>query len=388
MLTSTNNRKSFKGANRITCAPLIVNSVDTLHVSLWLDWFTPDFFEELNEKRKLAQELDIASVIVNFDNQQWSLHRSAPGYFRFRLTSGDITVLLSSHKTSSSLSNCRIEIGSLSCWAGCHDVFRRVKKMINSMGSDTKKEIVSRVDLAADLVGIHVKDTNIHDEDFWICKARDFSLYRRNRKLTGIAYGKKNIMLRVYDKVAELKKNQATNKQEQFSKIWGVENYEEKPVTRVEFQLRRSALKDFNDSARNVDTVDSLFRNMSSIWKYCTKDWARHCHSVVDRNNNNQKQAKTSPFWRQVKKATWKGYGRLKRWASPVRKNIQALKDQMRGIAVTLVSSTGLEHHDYFGIMSTASEMLSQELHKYMVGKEPKFKKLFDQRRSECLMAC
>ena len=396
-MTKANGSKEIpKGANGITCAPLVATtalsspthfSIDTLVLNLFLNWFHHDFKELLDSKRLMAQELDVEGVTVDFARSTWLVHRNAPSYFRYHLSSGDVHIFLSNHQPDSNFPNCKIEIGSLSSWSGCFSVVTNLKEMLTTHGCTIEKEIVSRVDLAVDLVGTDIKELKVDNEDYWICKATKFALFREHRKLTGITYGKGNLMLRIYDKVQELKQKQSTAKQAEFKKIWGLKSYDEKPVTRTEFQFRREVLAQFANGEKQINTFSELNDNIQALWDYCCSTWARHNSEAVDRENKHQDRSVFSEFWEKVSSVDWGTVSLMKRSVKKVRKNIGALREQMRGIAVTLASSTGLHCDDYFNIQSVASQMLSEELHKYMTEKYVEFTRKYQQRQVECLTA-
>lgn len=76
---------------------------------------------------------------------------------------------------------------------------------------------------------------------YWITKSHKFASVESPRQLETFSIGKGDIMMRIYDKILELR--HSASKQATFADSWGVEKYDEQPVARVEFQLRREILK-------------------------------------------------------------------------------------------------------------------------------------------------
>ena len=75
-------------------------------------------------------------------------------------------------------------------------------------------------------------------------------------------------------------------------------------LTRVEFQLRRNALKEFAVGTDDrIDGVDSYLKVRDNLWRYLTTEWFRLTDEPVDRKNNHQSRAKTWPVWESVQKA-------------------------------------------------------------------------------------
>ena len=424
-LQSNSVADSLRGTNRIACAPQLVrvpnipssfasqfcssffesfvdspihsetfvetskieHSIDTLMVSLWLEWFHYDFYKLLDEKRSMARELEKESVIVHFGNETWNVHRFASSYFRYQISSGDVHIFLSKHKADGRVPNCKIEIGSLSCWDGTEQIFNNLVGMLTSHGCNLLKEVVGRVDLCADLIGTNVRSLNVSNEENWICKAKNNTQHSEHRKLTSIAYGKGNLMLRIYNKVAELKNKKATNKQLEFAKIWGVKNYDDKEVTRTEFQFRREVLAQFTEGEDSITTVAQVIDQQQSLWSYATETWARHNENKVDRLNRNQGRSKISTFWSKIISIDWGKEPWLTRSVTKCRKNLDAIAEQMRGLAITLVSANGNDVDDYFGIMSEAKKQLEEQLHKYMTEDYTKFFHKYQQRQVESMLA-
>ena len=75
-------------------------------------------------------------------------------------------------------------------------------------------------------------------------------------------------MLRCYDKVRELR--EATHKQEVFARLWCVSHFDDLPVTRVEYQLRRPVLTDFKglDCACGLTRAEDPLHALASLWPY------------------------------------------------------------------------------------------------------------------------
>jgi len=382
-----------KNSFSISSFPTIFNclsthqSLDTLHISLWLDWFHPQFLLDLEESKSVAHQLDEDTSPISFAGQNWSMHRTAPKYYRYHISSGDIHIFLSLHKSDGRIANCKVEIGSLSCWSGSETCFNSIKEMLTTHGCKVVKELVSRADLCLDLVGVNIQNLDIQHQDYWINKANTFGAFYTHHKLTGIQFGKGHLSGIIYDKVRELTDQKATTKQEEFAKIWGIKNYDEQNVTRVEYRVRRKVLAQFADKKYQIDTVEELHNHLQSLWDYCTQSWSRHCEDYVDRANKHQSRSVFSSFWKKVSAVDWTGIRFLKRTIKKVRTNIGALKDQLRGIAITLASSTGLDHSDYFNIQSVVSHMLSDSLHDYMTERYSEFRRKFKQRQVQCITA-
>lgn len=93
------------------------------------------------------------------------------------------------------------------------------------------------------------------------------------------------IRLRIYDKGKEIGK---TGK-EWFLPLWGRDGPED--IWRVEFQLRREALKDLD-----IDNLDDLVSALGGIWRYLTEEW----FSLRQHDNKRQNRRSLFPWWKEV----------------------------------------------------------------------------------------
>ena len=218
-------------------------------------------------------------------------------------------------KAHGKIPNCRFEIGSLSCWSpGFYSIYDRVKTFLKCYGAKIVKERVSEVHLAADFIGVDIVQVDIGNQDKrdqcapWFNPHGEIPVYQepiaqeneslgfnahfKHRKFTGMDMGSGDLMLRIYDKVVELKRPLSAHKQEIFAEIWGVDKFDDQHVTRVEYQLRRPKLREFtdNEKKRKIDTVDDLVNSLQSLWHYLTVDWTRTPKARSTAITTNRKQ--------------------------------------------------------------------------------------------------
>lgn len=366
----------------ITCGlPVVKRCLDTLRISLWLDWENDSLLTHLDEQKELLQstENDDEAPIATDDTYAWNLHRTGTSKFNFRLTSGDVVILLNRRKSDGVIPTCRIEIGSLSCWTpGFEKVYLDIKGFLRLNGAKIVKERVSEAHIAADFVGTDIKALDLEDQNKWIMKSTTYDLYYKHRRFSGLAIGKGDLMLRIYDKVLELKTQRATHKQEVFAEIWDVPSYDTKPVTRVEFQIRRPKLREFNkeNEENRIDTVSDLAESLTSLWKYLTKDWVRHTLKAVDRENKNQTKSVLSEFWTNVRSIVWTGLLEFTRNHPPKHKDIDSLRKQARGILMSICAALGIAPDDIDKIVAISQDLIEEDLHEFFSREEEFIRKM------------
>jgi hypothetical protein len=370
--------------------PLAVSrGLDFLKVSFWLDWKTTDFFDVLEKEKRHAQDYDLDSVPVfrerGFD---WNLHRTGTSKYTFRLTSGDVTLMFNRRKATGAIPTCRMEIGSLSCWTpGFYSLYSQIKVFFEYYGAQIVKERVSEVHLAADFIGTDIKTINIESQERWIAKSTgfnargeipisntavrppdgsvDFSSRFTHRRFTSLTIGSRSgMVLNIYDKVTELKTTHSAHKQEIFAEIWGLDKFNDQPVTRVEYRIRRPNLREFSDidKKHKIDTVEDLIHSLRSLWQYLTVNWTKHTEKDVDRNHH-QSRAKASEFWKKVRSVVWSGIFGLIRNRPVTHKDVVMLRKQACGILMSVCACFDVRSDDIDKIVYLCQEFIEKDLH-------------------------
>lgn len=125
--------------------------------------------------------------------------------------------------------------------------------------------------------------------DYAVTRAVRNGTYRNKGVLTGLSIGSGKIQARLYDKVLEIATK--SHKVWMFD-VWGLggvpEGYK---VIRVEFQLRREAIKELG-----VDTWSDFQEKADAVWAYCTKEWLKFC----DEPTREHKYRSPLPWWAAV----------------------------------------------------------------------------------------
>ncbi|MEW6427343.1 MAG: hypothetical protein AB1568_04840 [Thermodesulfobacteriota bacterium] len=342
---------------RISSDPVVANCLDTLKISFWVHWSSPLLLEKLEEAKTTAQAGEKESEPVDLEGFEFNVMRSGTARFSYRLERGDLRLLLNTRDGNSKLPNLKVEIGSVSCWApGYRDLYEKCLSMIEFFGGCVVKERVSEVHMAADSIGLDLGDVPVHRQEHWITKAIESSTHYHNRRLEGITLGQGNIMLRIYDKVGELKMK-SVHKQPLFAQIWGLEEYNDKPVTRTEFQIRRDVLRDFKPK---VDTFADMENSLDSLWAYCMK-WCRLTEKPANRDHH-QSRAVNHPWWSQLENVRWPGDSEVHRCPAPPQANLRQLLALSAGAAMSIAAIVKRRPDDLEGIITMGQGFLEGEL--------------------------
>ena len=394
-----------KGRTRISCPHVVVTGLDRLEVTLHLDFSNRSIFEKFAFLKAEVQKGLKKSVPLSFDQSKhftWNLQRVGTKLYPYVLKSGDVSILLSSRSWDSPIPNCQIEIGSVTCHEGAFSMYYHLLTWLEDYGMRSQKATVSRVDLCADIIGLSYDELGCDEKERWIsrghnfvpfCDSHETGLFGETEmsfrafyylwKLTGIHLGSSRLMMRIYDKSKELRRNKT--KQAFFLNHWQCS--EDTPVTRVEFHIRREVLKQFKTP---INTPTELNQNLDGIWQYLVQDWARQTEKPVDRENKNHKQSKISAFWKYVQSAIFcrEMPKEVRERVKSLHKDIEALKVQARGCILNIAVAAGHDVSDQDGIIATCRDVLAKSLRKFMKEKYTDFVKLFEQRTNEIFVGC
>lgn len=158
-----------------------------------------------------------------------------------------------------------------------HDDFERWAHGLRFNRS--RDEGLSRVDFAFDFE-LEAID---FDEDCFVSLADKDAQHRKNRRVQTFRFGQGDIVLRVYDKSAEIAESSGKT---WFYPLWGgvTEN-----VWRVEFQIRKEVLKQFS-----IRTFDDLFSGCGDVLRYLVHD---HTTLRVRQDDTNRSRWPLHPLW-------------------------------------------------------------------------------------------
>lgn len=352
------------GLTRITYPPQVANfGIDTLWVCFHVAFDHPEkIFPALAEQKKWLQSGSDNECHFKFgetDLFSWNLQRSGSRQYPYMAKTGDITLKLTSQLHTGVKPNVCLEIGSISCQEGLEDTVRRFKMWIHQIGGTIFQEYLSRLDPCVD-IKIPIGETGMEDYLRHICRSRHYDLHVDDRKMTGVTIGRGQVLLRAYDKMTEMETKQAYEKQSFFKHLWGGK---QECMTRVEYQLRREAIKEMFPRDSRVETIIKL---LPRIWKYLTEKWFRLADCEVDRENKHQSRCEVSNFWKIVQGAAGFARSAITRKKKQRHINIPGLKTMVRGCMVTIAAGMGHCVDDFFGIMSTCRDILENEVATYM----------------------
>ena len=220
---------------------------------------------------------------------------------------------------------------SLICMDVGQGVYARVCRFLETLGYTQAKTVVSRVDLACDLVGVEAgRFVEAFEAGAVVRRARHWATYGEGLGSSGVTFGKSAVMLRIYDKLLEMRKGGDVAKFEVLvENRWNGDQRPEGGATRVEFQLKRDVLR-----AMGFDDVPKLLGNLREVCRWCTEDWCRFTDGVSDRTHTDR--CESSDLWKQVQAALFEAFRsgdqRPITWRRPLRAIPRKLMEQAAGV--------------------------------------------------------
>ena len=143
---------------------------------------------------------------------------------------------------------------------------------------------VRRVDLFADFQGWQLSGD---ERSHFLCRADDLATYEASGEFNGLQFGKRasgTISARLYDKTIEMAKTDSGY----WPTVWGSGYDPSRSVLRVEFEIGRTALRQFA-----LTTPEDVLGATGALWQSLTSTWLSH------RTPTNDQTKARWPFSRQ-----------------------------------------------------------------------------------------
>lgn len=259
---------------------LLLLGTDSLYVSYYLDLASSALdFVELDFQKRRAGEAEERFVELALGSETFALKPYGAFPYRLILSNDAFNIQLGERIQPS----CYVQCLSERLWLdGRQAVIERFERWRQSIGATVlRPEVVSRADFAFDFA-LAAADFAIED---FVSRARKDAAYRDNGALQTVAFGRGDVMVRVYDKPAEIEQQSG---KAFFYDLWG----QREGVWRVEFQVRRERLHagGIDDVATLSDCEGDLLRELASS------------HTSLRRPNGDTNRSRwpCHPLWRAL----------------------------------------------------------------------------------------
>jgi hypothetical protein len=151
---------------------------------------------------------------------------------------------------------------------------------------------VSRIDLYGDFQGWNPTGEDRHR---FVFRARELDTYEDSAELTGFTFGRRTsgtITARIYDKSRQMEQKGA----DFWPTVWGEKYDKEAPVFRVEFELARAALRQYD-----VNTLQEALDAVPALWLSVSTEWLTYRCPTADETRSRWPVA---PEWQVVQRAS------------------------------------------------------------------------------------
>jgi hypothetical protein len=324
-----------------------------------------DFKEEFQDSSLTSPYASERSLDLGCGGIKLNMQRTGAGNFAYVLKSADVVLMFSNHQPEAPHPNCRVEIGSMSCWSpGWKEVLNSVIRLLQVYGCTPRKQQVSEVHLTADLLGVKYADTRFENLRRWICKTPKWGMFGNDWTPNYYSRGKGNIMGRFYNKTEELAESPESAKTQFFHDLWQAHSGSpQTDVARIEFQVRREFLK-----SRSIDTVEQMEESLDAVWQFLTTEWCRFLDREMtesDRKNKNHQRYAVDPLWAYIQNVRFGQSRTLKlRRTKPVRHyNFDLQRRIAAGCLLTICGVKGLPPDDVEGHAAYCYNLIHYQLH-------------------------
>lgn len=269
---------------------LLSQHVDTFKEALYLSGDTikyNKFVSDMIDLKEQAQEIhdlnnDNRFVSITIGSIRWQIMATSIRGYSVVMKNGDVSMALKKKGDSKTDKNPSIKIeyrASFLVNYGIINANKTITKFIKEFIHETFISKAQEIHIAADTQGhrfslldiarfkTRSRRVSVHDgDDEHIGRQMVFS----SRRMETIYFGGSNNLLRIYDKSKEIKGHPDSGHVERLWRLNPAYN-DIKDVWRVEFQIRRSILKQlFNANNESYEYTAVLLENLSGLWSFFT----------------------------------------------------------------------------------------------------------------------
>jgi hypothetical protein len=240
-------------------------------------------------------------------------------HYKYKFTLSDITFLIH-HNPAKGRPGVRIRYGACALIGrSLFNVHNAVLDFLHTLGFQEKEEKISRVDAQIIMFRSVNEFIDLIFSERCVKRANKADVRLNNDKPQTYTLGSISaIQLCIYDKKAELAKDNSIKSELFYKHCVGLENFG-KPITRIEFRLGRSALKHIG-----IDTVADLQLKESGLVDWLTSHWFRLLEKEKVRGHENE--AALHPLWLEVRAA-------FRQWFSGIPSENQPVKWERRTVS-------------------------------------------------------
>jgi len=287
-------------------AGVLVAGVDSLYVSFYGQ--LPDaLYDALDEAKAVAQVAEESVLVpLAFADAPCFLRPSGTRTHAYWLSNEHCQVFLTRRDDVPRVT-VHVHSSYLHQVGGAEGAMVEVRRFLGLLGMVVTRDLVSRVDLYADVQGYRF---DLEDRENFQARARDSQAYWSGKSLSGLNFGARGgkFYARLYDKALEIRQN---SKHTWLYDLWREAGWDgAAPVWRIEFECRRDGLREVQaidgdtGEVESLDIIQQVMAHLGDLWRYCL-GWL----SLRDRDPGdvNRSRWPVSPLWQAL--MALKGFG-------------------------------------------------------------------------------
>lgn len=268
----------------------LTSGIDTLDVGIRVNWSDWQWLSErlaIGKAKAIQKRNSFLEIGIN---ELKALPTGKAPMYQYGIATPDYRMWIADRQEPANFPNVFVSPLSKSLWTiGVKGIVDLIIEHIAVMKGDIESITPSRLDVCVDF---HVPG-GISEQ--WIDKhivSRADKVRKHLDKSTlqtfyvgGLAT---SIQMRIYDKSVEVRNSGKTWMQ----KVWQTDCDED--VWRIEFQLRREVLREFN-----MESISDVRDGLRSLWSYLTEKW----FSLRETDSEHTSRRTVCPFWEAVQAA-------------------------------------------------------------------------------------
>jgi hypothetical protein len=261
---------------------LLLSGIDSLYLTHYLDTqhsqFDFEYVAFCRERLRNLRNSEWSEVMLGGEIFALKPHGMHP--YTYVLANDALQIAIGERIQPS----CSTQFYSEALWrSGASGVFTRFERWTEKLNLwPTRAATVSRVDFAFDYALPNGVDFTA---DHFVSRAKKDASFRANRKVQTFVFGRGDVVIRIYDKAAEIREE---SHKTWFYQLWG----QEEDVWRIEFQVRRDRLRE-----AGIDCFSDLLDLQGDL----LRDLAVR-HTTLRRPNSDSNRARWPfhPLWRAL----------------------------------------------------------------------------------------
>lgn len=268
----------------------LLSGIDSLDLGLHVDWGNdwPEVRKLLEKSKDKAQGTDGIVEEITPDRKYLFLPGGKPPNYRYHLQFNEYHLYIAKSDQAKNSPNVYLSINAETLWKkGPEYALDLVVADLKYFCGELDRVKPSRLDLSTDFK-LAAPLTLPFLQEHAVCRSRDIASHLKGETLETCYFGSAAapIRLRIYDKGKEVLKR---GKKGWFADFWNTDDFTN--IWRVEFQLRRPALKQFK-----VNHLGDLWQKSAGIWQYLTGTW----FTLRLPDNDKAERRTLHPWWQEV----------------------------------------------------------------------------------------